>query len=74
MNSKRKWLFTGGLGASLFGLGVCAVLESAFLKHSGALWCVWAVLGTLSLASMVMGIVLLIKAGFMERDMKQGNQ
>ena len=74
MSRKRKWLFTGGLGASLFGFGVCAVMESAFLKHSGTLWYVWTVLGTLSLASMVMGIVLLIKAGFMERDMKQGSQ
>ncbi|MEO0571675.1 MAG: hypothetical protein AAF039_08215 [Bacteroidota bacterium] len=68
MNAKRKWLLMGGAGASLFCFGICAVIESGFLKHSGVKWWYWAGLGTVSLAVTMVGLVLLIKAGVMEKD------
>jgi hypothetical protein len=65
---KKKWLLTGGTGAVLFGFGICAVIECAFLKHNGHSWWLWAGLGTLSLAVLILGVVLLIKAGLMEKE------
>lgn len=70
MTPKKKWLLTGGSGAVLFGFGICAVIECAFLKHEGHFWYVWASLGTVSLAVLISGVVLLIKAGLMEKDIK----
>ena len=70
MGYKWKWLLTGGAGTSLFGLGLCAVVESGFLKHSGAPWWLWVGLGSLSLVITMTGLVLLIKAGIMEKDLK----
>lgn len=60
---KKKWLLTGGLGTSLVGLGLCAVIEAGFLKHGGMSWMIWVPLGTLSLLVFMFGLVLLIKAG-----------
>lgn len=71
MSTKKKWLLTGGSGASLFGFGICAVVECGFLKHSGANWYVWAGLGTFSLVILMSGLVLLIKAGLMEKELNQ---
>jgi len=59
---KKQWLLRGGLGASLTGLGVCAVVESSFFKYDGVVWYQWAGLGTLSLIVFVSGICLLIDA------------
>ncbi len=69
MDQRKKWLLTGGAGASLFGFGLCAVMESGFLKHNGATWWHWASLGTISLVVTILGLVLLIKAGVMEKDL-----
>ncbi|MEM1259868.1 MAG: hypothetical protein AAGC45_04580 [Bacteroidota bacterium] len=69
MSPKRKWLLVGGAGASLFGFGLCAVVESGFLKHGDSKWWHWAGLGTLSLIVTIIGLVLLIKAGLMEKNL-----
>ena len=71
MSPRSKWLVTGGTGASLFGFGLCAVVESGFLKHSGSGsdWWLWMGLGTLSLIMTIFGLVLLIKAGLMEKEL-----
>lgn len=69
MRRKTKWWLTGGAGACLFGFGLCAVVESGFLKHSGTLWWHWAGLGTVSLVITMLGLVLLIKAGIMEKEL-----
>ena len=61
---------TGGIGASLFGFGLCAVMECAFLKHDGAPLITWGGLGTLSLLITILGLVLLIKAGNLEKELK----
>ncbi|MEM6864541.1 MAG: hypothetical protein AAF575_05150 [Bacteroidota bacterium] len=68
MSKKGKWLLMGGLGASLLCLGVCGSIESAFLKHSGTPTLQWVLLGTLSLFLLVLGSVLLIKAGLLEKE------
>lgn len=70
MTKRKKWFLTGGAGASLFGFGICAVVESGFLKHSGAEWRAWVTWGTMSLIVTILGLVLLIKAGVMEKDFK----
>jgi len=69
MQGKTKWLLTGGTGASLFGFGLCAVVECGFLKYDGALWWHWAGLGTISLVVTMVGLVFLIKAGIMEKEL-----
>ena len=68
MSKGRKWLFTGGAGASLLGFGVCAAIECGFLKHDGAPWYFWVIGGTLALCALIAGVVLLIKAGFLEKE------
>ncbi|KPM33400.1 Hypothetical protein I595_303 [Croceitalea dokdonensis DOKDO 023] len=66
---KKKWLIQGGVGASLFGAGLCGCIESGFLKHQpDVLWYQWAGWGTLSLVVTLFGLVLLIKAGRLEPD------
>ncbi|NHF60009.1 hypothetical protein FK220_011695 [Flavobacteriaceae bacterium TP-CH-4] len=67
---KKRWLWQGGVGASLFGFGLCAVVESGFLKHSDAPSWKWISLGTLSLCVVLLGLVLLIKAGFLGEQLK----
>ncbi|MEM1336242.1 MAG: hypothetical protein AAF717_01965 [Bacteroidota bacterium] len=68
MRKRGKWLWTGGSGASLLCFGLCGAIESGFLKHEGAPWYMWVIAGTFSLCGVVLGVVLLIKAGFLEQD------
>ncbi|MEM6894806.1 MAG: hypothetical protein AAGD88_07265 [Bacteroidota bacterium] len=70
-NLKKKWLLQGGLGASLFGLGLCCTIESAFLKHAGVVWYYWLSAGTISIAVTILGLVLLIKTGNLENQLKK---
>ena len=73
-DSKRKlrntWLLTGGSGAVLLGTGISGAIECGFLKHSGGIWWQWVLCGTVSLVLVMVGIILLIKSAFMERDLK----
>lgn len=68
---RKKWLIQGGVGASLFGLGLCCTIESAFLKHADAVWYYWLSAGTISLVVTILGLVLLIKAGNLENQLKK---
>lgn len=63
-NSKLyfQWLWRGGVGASLIGAGLCCTIEVAFMKHGGASFITWFILGTLSLAVVIAGNCLLIDA------------
>ena len=67
MSPKRKWLLTGGLGSSLFCFGIRGAIETGFYKHDGADLLSWVTLGTLSLITIMLGLILLIKAGGMEK-------
>lgn len=60
----------GGCGAVLLGTGVSCAIESGFLKHNSTLWWQWTLAGTGSLVLLISGIVLLIKAAFIERQLK----
>jgi len=74
-SNKKKWLWQGGVGASLFGAGLCGCIESGFLKHQSATpWYEWVGLGTLSLVVTLFGLVLLIKAGHLEKSLKNEAQ
>lgn len=68
---RKKWLFTGGAGASLFGFGLCCLIESGFLKYGNAPWHQWVPAGTASLCIVMIGVVLLLKASSMENQLKQ---
>ncbi|MTI19778.1 hypothetical protein E1176_01965 [Fulvivirga sp. RKSG066] len=59
---KRKWLLSGGLGAVGFGSGLCAVIEVAFMRHEGAPFWQWFLLGTVSLAVLITGLNFIINA------------
>ena len=67
---KRKWWRTGALGALSLGTGVSGCVECGFLKHSGAPVWQWAGGGTLFLILLVLGVVLLVKAGLLEAGWK----
>lgn len=58
---KRYWWY-GGLGTALFGMGLAALVESGFLKHSGAAAWQWIAAGTLSLIVIMTGINLLFES------------
>jgi len=70
---KREWFAKGTLGAILLGSGLCCMIESGFLKYSGAIWYEWAAAGTLSLCITISGAVLLIKAGVLGHELKKKN-
>ena len=55
---KRYWWY-GGIGTGLLGFGLCALVESAFLKHNGAEPLNWILAGTGSLILVMTGINLL---------------
>ncbi|MEM7381077.1 MAG: hypothetical protein AAF361_07750 [Bacteroidota bacterium] len=76
MNEKRKalrkkWWLNGSLGALAFGTGLCCAIESGFLKHNGASWHLWVLAGTASLALVISGLVLLIRAGILGEVLKK---
>ena len=73
--AKRKsWWLNGSLGSVLLGFGLCCTVESGFLKHSGEAWWVWTIAGTLSLALVVSGVILLIKAGTLGHELKKNGE
>jgi ABC-type phosphate transport system auxiliary subunit len=64
----QKWLLKGGLGAVLVGSGFSLGVEASHWKHSGvALW-QWMGGGTLGIAILIIGLIVLIKAGQQERS------
>lgn len=68
---RREWCIKGTLGALLFGFGLCCMIESGFLKHTGAVWSEWVIAGTISLCITVSGVVLLIRAGVLSNELKK---
>ena len=52
---KRYWWF-GGLGSAVLGFGLCALVESGFLKHDKAEPWQWVVAGTVSLILIMTGL------------------
>jgi hypothetical protein len=60
-------LWFGGLGAILFGSGFSLATEASHWKHSGESLLFWASGGTLGIALMIFGIILLIKSESVKR-------
>jgi hypothetical protein len=58
---KNYWLF-GALGSLVLGFGLCLLLESGFLKHSGAEDWTWIAQGTFSLILIMSGINFLFRS------------
>lgn len=58
---QNYWLF-GAVGTLLLGFGLCALLESGFLKHSEAPTWQWLAAGTCSLILIMSGINLLFES------------
>jgi uncharacterized membrane protein HdeD (DUF308 family) len=58
---KRYWWF-GGIGTALLGVGLSALVESGFLKHSQAEEWQWIAAGTLSLILIMIGINFLFES------------
>ena len=58
---KRYWIF-GGVGTSLLGFGLSALVESGFLKHSGKPNWLWILAGTLSLVIVMTGVNFLFES------------
>ncbi len=72
MNPKRKkWWFYGALGAVLLGSGLSLALESSWWKHSSTANWQWIVGGTAGLGLSISGVVLLIKAGILNDELKK---
>lgn len=68
---RKKWLLSGGAGALLFCGGLCGVVESGFLKHSGAPILQWVAAGTLALVVLMLGMVFLQKAAKLEDEARK---
>jgi hypothetical protein len=62
-----NYWFSGGLGCSLIGAGVCICIEAAFIKHGG-ISSSWIIAGILGLCSINAGISFLIIASKFSND------
>ncbi len=58
---KRYWWF-GCLGSALLGIGLSALVESGFLKHSQAPAWQWIAAGTFSLILIMTGVNFLFES------------
>lgn len=59
---RMQWLLRGGFGAVLFGSGLSATIEVAFMRYEGAPFWKWFLLGTLSLAILITGLNFIVDA------------
>lgn len=67
---KRYWWF-GGVGTALLGLGLSALVESGFLKHSNAHTWQWILAGTLALIVTMTGINFLFESFACKQKLKK---
>lgn len=66
--SRKRWLWSGGLGSILFGSGISLAIEASHWKHAEAELWLWAGAGTLGIALMIAGICVLISTGQMDKN------
>lgn len=59
---KKQWLIRGGIGSALVGFGLCATIESGFLKYTSPQSYLWIITGTISLVIFMTGLNILISA------------
>jgi len=71
METKRKkWWFYGAFGAVLLGSGLSLAIESSWWKHSETPDWYWILGGTAGIGLCLSGVVLLIKAGILNNELK----
>lgn len=58
ISTHKKWFLLGGLGILLIGIGLCMVIDSAFLKHEKPESNVWIYYGFCSLVVFNGGICI----------------
>lgn len=71
---KLQWFVRGAIGCSLIGFGLCATIESAFLKHQAPENTLWILYGTISLIIFMSGINILISALPYAKNSKRKNE
>lgn len=68
--SKRwQWWFNGAFGAILLGSGFCLALEASHWKHNNESFWIWTIAGIVGIALLLSGIVLLIRAGIIKKEL-----
>ena len=67
---KKQWWFNGVVGALLLGSGLSVALECSQLKHNGADFWLWTLGGTAGIGLVLSGVVLLIRAGIINEQLK----
>ncbi|MGB3776307.1 MAG: hypothetical protein WA951_13705 [Leeuwenhoekiella sp.] len=68
LSKRSKWWLMGGAGAILFGSGLSLALEASHWKHDGSDWYYWVLGGTAGIGIALSGVVVLIKAGILKRE------
>ncbi len=67
---QRYWWF-GGIGTGLLGFGLTALVESGFLKHSGADQWQWIASGSGSLILVMIGVNFLFESFDCKQKLKK---
>ena len=71
MQKKRKqWWFNGVTGAVLLGSGLSIALECSNIKQDGGDILTWVFGGTAGIGLVLSGVVLLIRAGIINHELK----
>ena len=71
MTDKTKWWINGTVGALLLGSGLSIALECSHIKNDGGDFWLWVLGGTFGIGLVLSGVVLLIRAGILENNMRQ---
>lgn len=71
LSKKQLWWLYGAFGALFLGSGVSIALEASHWKHQGESLLLWAGCGTLGIGLVVAGVVFLIRAGILDREIKK---
>lgn len=70
---KKQWWFNGVVGALLLGSGLSIALECSHIKHSGGDFWLWTLGGTAGIGLLLSGVVMLVRAGILNAEIKASN-
>lgn len=60
MSERKKWLYQGAIGCILIGFGFSLATEAGHWKHEKDTFWLWIGGGTVGIALLIMGIIILI--------------
>ena len=69
LTKKQSWWVYGALGALLLGSGFSLAAEASHWKHTAQPFWQWTLGGIAGIGLLLSGVVLLIKAGILEREL-----